>query len=109
MPGIDAPGVYGVQTLDDGEAVRAALDAERRRAGRSWSARGYIGVEMAEALIKRGLEVTVVDAAPQPMSTLDPDMGALVAEAMDGPRHHHAHRRRRSPRCSTGGRRRCRR
>src|SRR5690606_15081531 len=43
---------------------------------------GYIGVEMAEALVRRGFEVTVLDQAPQPMTTLDPDMGALVHEAM---------------------------
>jgi len=43
---------------------------------------GYIGLEMAEAFVQRGLEVTVVDAAPQPLSTLDPDVGALVADAV---------------------------
>ena len=45
---------------------------------------GYIGLEMAEAMKKRGMHVTIVEAAPQPMSTLDPDMGALVADAIRG-------------------------
>jgi NADPH-dependent 2,4-dienoyl-CoA reductase/sulfur reductase-like enzyme len=45
---------------------------------------GYIGVEMAEALINRGYEVTVVNRGSEPMSTLDPDMGRLVHEAMEG-------------------------
>jgi NADPH-dependent 2,4-dienoyl-CoA reductase/sulfur reductase-like enzyme len=45
---------------------------------------GYIGIEMAEAMCARGLATRVVDQAPQPMSTLDPDMGARVAEAMAG-------------------------
>jgi NADPH-dependent 2,4-dienoyl-CoA reductase/sulfur reductase-like enzyme len=81
IAGFDAPGVYGVQTLDDGEAVRAAVAAD----GASRAVvvgGGYIGLEMAEAFVERGLEVTVVEAAPQPMSTLDPDVGALVAEAV---------------------------
>jgi NADPH-dependent 2,4-dienoyl-CoA reductase/sulfur reductase-like enzyme len=39
---------------------------------------------MAEALLKRGYEVTVVNRAPAPMSTLDPDMGAEVDKAMSG-------------------------
>ncbi len=43
---------------------------------------GYIGLELAEALVRRGLEVSVVCDALQPMSTLDPDMGALVADAL---------------------------
>ena len=44
---------------------------------------GYIGVEMAEALTRRRIAVTVVDRAPQPMSTLDSDMGELVDQAME--------------------------
>jgi NADPH-dependent 2,4-dienoyl-CoA reductase/sulfur reductase-like enzyme len=35
-------------------------------------------------MVRRGLAVTVVDQAPEPMATLDPDMGALVREAMEG-------------------------
>jgi NADPH-dependent 2,4-dienoyl-CoA reductase/sulfur reductase-like enzyme len=82
LPGIDAPGVHGVQTLDDGEAVRAALDAGARRAVVVGG--GYIGLEMAEAFVRRGLAVTVVEAADQPMSTLDPELAALVAGALRG-------------------------
>jgi NADPH-dependent 2,4-dienoyl-CoA reductase/sulfur reductase-like enzyme len=44
---------------------------------------GYIGVEMAEALVRRGVAVTVVDQAAQPMTTLDPDMGAAVHQVME--------------------------
>jgi NADPH-dependent 2,4-dienoyl-CoA reductase/sulfur reductase-like enzyme len=43
---------------------------------------GYIGLEMAEAFKMQGLDVTVIDRGPQPMPTLDRDMGALVADAM---------------------------
>ncbi|MFE0088477.1 FAD-dependent oxidoreductase [Streptomyces sp. NPDC058991] len=83
LPGIDAPGVHGVQTLDDGQALLDTLAGlEGRRAVVVGA--GYIGVEMAEALLKRGFEVTVVNRGEQPMATLDPDMGRLVHEAMDG-------------------------
>ncbi|MFJ4438197.1 FAD-dependent oxidoreductase [Streptomyces sp. NPDC088923] len=83
LPGIDAPGVHGVQTLDDGERLLATLRRARGKRAVVVGA-GYIGVEMAEALIRRGYEVTVVNHAPRPMTTLDPDMGALVDEAMRG-------------------------
>ena len=43
---------------------------------------GYIGLEMAEAFVDRGCTATVVEQAAQPMGTLDPDMGELVADAM---------------------------
>ncbi|MFG2491728.1 FAD-dependent oxidoreductase [Streptomyces caniferus] len=81
LPGIDAPGVHGVQTLDDGQALLDTLDVSPGRRAVVVGA-GYIGVEMAEALIRRGYEVTVLEQSAQPMSTLDPDMGALVHEAM---------------------------
>ncbi|MYT38611.1 FAD-dependent oxidoreductase [Streptomyces sp. SID8356] len=86
LPGIDAPGVHGVQTLGDGQALLDSLDAldpgRRRRAVVVGA--GYIGVEMAEAMLQHGFEVTVLNRGKQPMATLDPDMGALVHEAMDG-------------------------
>ncbi|MDQ0993645.1 FAD-dependent oxidoreductase [Streptomyces sp. V3I7] len=83
MPGVDAPGVNGVQTLDDGQALLDSLEhAEGRRAVVVGA--GYIGVEMAEALVKRGYAVTVVNRGAEPMSTLDPDMGCLVHRAMEG-------------------------
>ncbi|MFF5563963.1 FAD-dependent oxidoreductase [Streptomyces sp. NPDC012623] len=83
LPGIDAPGVHGVQTLDDGQALLDTLAATEGRHAVVVGA-GYIGVEMAEALLKRGYEVTVLHRGEQPMATLDPDMGRLVHEAMDG-------------------------
>ncbi len=82
LPGADAPGIYGVQTLDDGADVLDGLAERPRRAVVVGG--GYIGVEMAESMMRRGLEVTLVDQAPEPMTTLDPDMGALVREAMEG-------------------------
>ncbi|MFF9018512.1 FAD-dependent oxidoreductase [Streptomyces sp. NPDC014870] len=83
LPGIDAPGVHGVQTLDDGQAL---LDSLARTEGRRAVVvgAGYIGVEMAEALLNRGYEVTVLNRGEQPMATLDPDMGRLVHGVMDG-------------------------
>ena len=83
LPGVDADGVFGVQTLDDGATLLADLDhAQPRRAVVVGG--GYIGVEMAEALVRHGLAVTVVDHASQPMTTLDPDMGEAVHRAMEG-------------------------
>ncbi|MFP1624842.1 FAD-dependent oxidoreductase [Streptomyces sp. 5K101] len=83
LPGIDAAGVHGVQTLDDGQALLDTLDRTDGRRAVVVGA-GYIGVEMAEALLKHGYEVTVVTRGRQPMATLDSDMGALVHRAMDG-------------------------
>ncbi|MFI0896204.1 FAD-dependent oxidoreductase [Streptomyces sp. NPDC020983] len=83
VPGIDAPGVFGVQTLDDGEAVLRGLERSGVRRAVVVGG-GYIGVEMAEALLRHGLDVTLIDRNEQPMTTLDPDMGRLVRTALEG-------------------------
>ncbi|WP_406185452.1 FAD-dependent oxidoreductase [Streptomyces sp. NBC_01006] len=91
LPGIGAHGVHGVQTLDDGQRLMASLELteglERTEGTQGRRAvvvgAGYIGVEMAEALVARGYEVTVLHRGAQPMATLDPDMGALVHSAMN--------------------------
>ncbi|MEU7586175.1 FAD-dependent oxidoreductase [Micromonospora sp. NPDC049230] len=80
----DAGGVFGMQTLDDGAALRDWLDAEPQPRRAVVVGGGYIGVEIAEALIQRGLSVTLVEAGAQPMATVDGDMAELVAEAMRG-------------------------
>jgi NADPH-dependent 2,4-dienoyl-CoA reductase/sulfur reductase-like enzyme len=83
VPGMDAPGVLGVQTLEHGQQVIDAL-ADRDPKRVVVVGAGYIGIEMAEAMKIRGLEVHVVDMAPQPMATLDEEVGAKVADAMRG-------------------------
>ena len=83
LDGIDAEGIFGVQSLEDGEAIISDLaDSDHRRAVVVGA--GYIGVEMAEAMVLRGLEVTILDHAPEPFTQIDPDMGAIVREAMEG-------------------------
>jgi NADPH-dependent 2,4-dienoyl-CoA reductase/sulfur reductase-like enzyme len=82
LPGIHEPFVRGVTTLDDAEAL--LHEAERMRSHNVVIVGGgYIGLEMAEAFKRWGAEVMVIDAAPQVMRTLDPDMARLVADAME--------------------------
>jgi NADPH-dependent 2,4-dienoyl-CoA reductase/sulfur reductase-like enzyme len=81
LPGIYGPDVYGVQTLGDAEVLLDAIATKVRRTVTIVGA-GYIGLEMAEAFVRRGARVTMVDANPLPMRSLDPDMGARVAAAV---------------------------
>ena len=81
VEGIDADGVYGVQVLDDGVALRAELDSGRVQRVVVVGG-GYIGLEIAEACRIRGLDVTVVDRSPTPVGTFDPDIGSYIARAV---------------------------
>jgi NADPH-dependent 2,4-dienoyl-CoA reductase/sulfur reductase-like enzyme len=82
VPGADA--AEPVRTVDAAERFRAAL----RRGGKHHHVvvigGGYIGLEMAEALTQRDIPTTLVEAAPQVMSTLDADMAAHVQDAAEG-------------------------
>lgn len=79
--GIDAKGIMGIQTIPDAVAIDAII-AERAPERAVVVGGGYIGLEMVEAFDDRGLAVTLVELLDQPMATMDPDMGALVAEGM---------------------------
>ena len=81
VPGVDAQGIYGVHDLQSGIEVRQAVDGPKAKRAVIIGG-GYIGLEMAEALMRRGMDVSLVERAPQVMVTLDPDMGALVSEAL---------------------------
>src|SRR5262245_58038304 len=81
LPGVDARGVHGIQNLTDGIELREHLEDHREHRAVVVGC-GYIGLEMAEAMHRRGMKVIVLERETQPMSTLDPDMGALVADAI---------------------------
>ena len=81
VPGNDANGIYGLSTLASGIAVHRHLDTEQPRKAVIVGG-GYIGLEMAEALVRRGLHVSLVDVASEVMGTLDRDMGRLVSAAL---------------------------
>jgi len=81
VPGADAGGIYNLSSLQTGLAVRKAVDEEKPGTAVIVGG-GYIGLEMAEALVMRGLKVSLVERADQVMGTLDPDMGELVSQAL---------------------------
>jgi NADPH-dependent 2,4-dienoyl-CoA reductase/sulfur reductase-like enzyme len=79
VPGLDDSRVFGVRTLEDAIGLRSLLDAGR--IGRALVVgAGYIGLEMAEALIARGVAVIQVELLPRVMPNLDPPVAARVEE-----------------------------
>ncbi len=81
LPGSDAEGIYGVNTLQSGIEVRRIVDQEKPKRVVIIGG-GYIGLEMAEAFILRGMDVSLVESSSEVMNTLDSDMGNLVSEAL---------------------------
>ena len=82
IPGADA--TEPVRTVDAAERFHAALERGGKHHHVVVIGGGYIGLEMAEALTQREIPTTLVEAAPQVMSTLDADMAAHVQDAAEG-------------------------
>jgi NADPH-dependent 2,4-dienoyl-CoA reductase/sulfur reductase-like enzyme/rhodanese-related sulfurtransferase len=99
LPGIDLPGIFSVRTVPDAREIREwiergssdstgehtssgfrALDEAKRAVVVGG---GYIGLEMAENLVHRGLEVTLVEMLDQVMAPLDPECARLVERHLE--------------------------
>ncbi len=77
VPGLDREGHFTVRNIPDVERIMAWIrDCRACRAVVVGG--GYIGLEMTEQLARRGLRLTLVEALPQVMSPLDPEMAAWL-------------------------------
>lgn len=84
IPGIDLEGVHFLRLVEDGIAIRErarALVAQGRRQAVIIGG-GYVGLEMAEALVALGMDVAIVEQGPQVMANLDPEMAELVHDEL---------------------------
>jgi NADPH-dependent 2,4-dienoyl-CoA reductase/sulfur reductase-like enzyme/rhodanese-related sulfurtransferase len=98
LPGIDLPGIFSVRTVPDARHMREWLERRSTEpcgmdtyAGFQTVTRpqcavvvggGFIGLEMIENLVHRGLEVTLIEKLDQVMPPLDPEMARLVERSL---------------------------
>jgi NADPH-dependent 2,4-dienoyl-CoA reductase/sulfur reductase-like enzyme/rhodanese-related sulfurtransferase len=99
LPGIDLPGIFSVRTVPDAREIREWIErglsdstGEHMSSGFQPLDKakravvvggGYIGLEMAENLVHRGLEVIVVEMLDQVMAPLDPECARLVERHLE--------------------------
>jgi NADPH-dependent 2,4-dienoyl-CoA reductase/sulfur reductase-like enzyme/rhodanese-related sulfurtransferase len=81
LPGIDLPGIFTLRTLPDSEDIREWIESGNPRRAVVVGG-GFIGLEMAENLVHRGMDVTIVEMADQLMPPLDPEMAEYVRRHM---------------------------
>jgi NADPH-dependent 2,4-dienoyl-CoA reductase/sulfur reductase-like enzyme/rhodanese-related sulfurtransferase len=77
IPGINRPGHFTVRNIPDIDGVLAWMAGQPAKQAVVVGG-GYVGLEMAEQLHRKGLQVTVVEALPQIMAPLDPEMAAWL-------------------------------
>jgi NADPH-dependent 2,4-dienoyl-CoA reductase/sulfur reductase-like enzyme len=82
IAGLDLPGVYPLRFMADAFAVQQHLEARSPRSVVLIGG-GYIGMEMADALTRRGLSVTVVEHSASVLKTVDPGFGTRVRDELE--------------------------
>ena len=80
LPGIDLPEVLPLWTLEDMDRIAKKLDAGAQRA--IVVGGGFVGMELAESLRHRGLDVTLLEMGRQLLPTMDEEMSSLLAEEL---------------------------
>lgn len=73
--------VFSLRNIPDVDKIMAYLKAKAPQSATIIGA-GFIGLEMAENLAKRGLSVTIVEKAPHVLPTIDREMAAFVNEEL---------------------------
>lgn len=77
MEGLDKKGVFTFTTLDDARAIDEFLDRATKAVVIGG---GLIGISVTEALVKRGLEVVVVEMKERILNTILDEQASLIAE-----------------------------
>ncbi|MGI6453229.1 MAG: FAD-dependent oxidoreductase [Syntrophomonadaceae bacterium] len=78
IPGVNKANVFLVRNIPDSDMIKGYIEEQKPQNAVIIGA-GYIGMEMAEMLLHSGLKISVIEAAPQILGPLDPDM-AKIAE-----------------------------
>jgi NADPH-dependent 2,4-dienoyl-CoA reductase/sulfur reductase-like enzyme/rhodanese-related sulfurtransferase len=79
LPGLDLPGIFAVRTIPDTRRIRSWIEDNSARTAVVIGG-GFIGLEMVENLLHRGLAVTVLEKLDQVMPPFDPEMAAPLIQ-----------------------------
>lgn len=77
LPGVDLPGVFTLRNLPDMDRIKKFVD-EEKPARAVVVGGGFIGLEIAENLHHRGVQVTLIELINQVMAPIDYEMAALI-------------------------------
>ena len=87
IDGIGSPNVFRLWTVPDMDRIQEFIETRAPKTAVIAGA-GFIGLEMAEAFVKRGVSVSVVELLPTVMSNMDPEFGGLARERLESHKVH---------------------
>ncbi len=91
LEGIEIDNIFNLRNIPDSDRIKQYVDKRRPRSAVVVGG-GYIGLEMAENLVHRGVETTIVEILDQVMAPLDYEMAAIA----------HAHLKEKGVHCELG-------
>jgi NADPH-dependent 2,4-dienoyl-CoA reductase/sulfur reductase-like enzyme/rhodanese-related sulfurtransferase len=77
IPGIDLEGIFHLRDIPDSDRIKTLIDLNKPETAIVVGG-GFIGLEMAENLVHRGVKTTVVEMGEQVMAPLDPEMAGII-------------------------------
>jgi len=80
LPGIDLPGIYTLRNLQDVDRIKQSIDDGVRHAVMVGA--GFIGLELVENFVKRGVAVTLVELQDQVLPPFDKEMTTPIRETL---------------------------
>lgn len=84
LPGLDLPNIFALRNLDDMDRIQSAITPQTKDVVVVGA--GFIGLELIENFVRRGLNTTVVELADQVLPPLDREMTTPIRQELD--RHH---------------------
>jgi NADPH-dependent 2,4-dienoyl-CoA reductase/sulfur reductase-like enzyme/peroxiredoxin family protein/rhodanese-related sulfurtransferase/TusA-related sulfurtransferase len=82
LDGVNLPGVFSLRSMPDMDRIRDFI-AEKEPSRAVVVGGGFIGLEIAENLQHRGIEVTIIEMLDQVMAPIDYEMAAMVHQHLD--------------------------
>jgi NADPH-dependent 2,4-dienoyl-CoA reductase/sulfur reductase-like enzyme/peroxiredoxin family protein/rhodanese-related sulfurtransferase/TusA-related sulfurtransferase len=82
VPGIDSEKIYTLRTIPDMDRIKSAVDAQQVKRAAVIGG-GFIGLEMAEALRHRDIDVTLVELADQVFMPADHEMAQILHQHLE--------------------------
>lgn len=88
IPGIDRKGLFSLRNLQDMDAITAWIESKMKTMNPEdmhcvVAGAGFIGIEMVEQLHRRKMNVTLVEAMPQILGPMDPEMAAILHKDLE--------------------------
>jgi len=80
IPGIDLPGVFTLRNLPDVDRIKERVDAGVKQVVVVGA--GFIGLELVENFVKRGIATTVVELQDQVLPPFDKEMTTPIVETL---------------------------